>query len=270
MNGLTVEQEAALAYLYLHQEDPFDQPVCKKHAHGTMMLQERGLVKAEADFDGNVHFRSLTSSGASHYDTARAQRRALKAFDDDADALVLELAAEDKTLKKAGDKQFVTVDDSRIGDYWTLKRHGLIDGLPADNTLMAVTVTDDGRSYAEGWFLNQMSTENGTSIINNTFNPTINIDAASHAESASNSSVNVKNSPLIIASNAIIDIDSIDSSLREQALKAAKDLDAVSRTSDRVAFSDKLEKLASLAKNSAALAEALLPLAKFALGNFLS
>lgn len=150
MNGLTVEHEAVLAYLYLHQDDSFGQPVCKKHSRGAATLRERVLIKAEADFSGHVYFQNLTTAGSAHYDTARTQRRVFRAFDDDADELALELATEDKNLKKAGDKQFVTVDEGRIGDYWTLKRNWLIDGLPADDTLIAVTVTDDGRSYAEG------------------------------------------------------------------------------------------------------------------------
>lgn len=271
MNGLTVEQEAALAYLYLHQDDPFGQPMCKKHSRGAMTLRERGLIKAETDFSGHVYFQNLTSSGASHYDTARAQRRAFKAFDDDADELALELAAEDKSLKKAGENRFVTVDERRIDDYWTLKRHGLIDGIQADDSLMTATITDDGRSYAEGWFLNQMGAGSGTSITNsNTFNPTINIDAASHAESASDFSVNVKDVSLTTTLKAIIDIDGIDSGLKEQALKAAKDLDAASSTRDHMTFSEKLGKLASLAKSSSDLAKVLLPLAMGALGRFLS
>lgn len=269
MNGLTVEQEAALAYLYLHQDNTFGQPVCKKHSRGAMTLRERGLIKAEADFSGHVYFQNLTSSGASHYDTARAQRRAFIAFDDDADELALELAAEDKALKKAGEMQFVTVDEDRIVDYWTLKRQGLIDGLAADNKLMSVIVTDNGRGYAEGWFLDQMGSESGTKITN-TFNPTISIDAAPRSESSSNSSVSIKGVSLTETLNAIRNIDGIGSGLKDQALKAAKDLDAASSTRDQMAFSEKLEKLASLAKSSSDLAKVLLPLAMGALGRFLS
>lgn len=236
MNGLTVEQESAIPYLHLHQDDTFGQPVCEKHFRGAMTLRERGLIEAEADFSGHVYFQNLTSSGASHYDTARAQRRAFIAFDDDADKLALELAAEDKALKKAGEMRFVTVDEDRIVDYWTLKRQGLIDGLAADNTLTSVIVTDNGRGYAEGWFLDQMGSESGTKITN-TFNPTISIDAAPRSESSSNSSVSIKGVSLTETLNAIRNIDGIDSDLKGQALKAAKDLDAASSTRDQMAFS---------------------------------
>ncbi len=105
-----------------------------------------------------------------------------------------------------------------------------------------------------------MGSESGTKITN-TFNPTISIDAAPRSESSSNSSVSIKGISLTETLNAIRNIDGIDSGLKDQALKAAKDLDAASSTRDQMTFSEKLEKLASLAKSSSDLAKVLLPLA---------
>jgi hypothetical protein len=262
LNGLTVEQEAALAYLYLHQDDPFGQPVCKKHSRGATTLRERGLIKAEADFSGHVYFQNLTTAGAAHYDTARTQRRAFRAFGDDADELALELAAEDKVLKKAGETQFVTVDENRIVDYWTLKRHGLIDGLPASDTLMAVSVTDDGRSYAEGWFLDQMS----DSSITNNFNPEIRIDNSSG--STSSASATTGDVTLGATVGAIIDLD-IDESVRSAAQTAVSELNDAAKAGNKLGFAEKLEKIASIAKSSAELAPILLSFARTAIGTLL-
>lgn len=265
MEGLTLKQEAALAYLYMHQEDMPGDFSTYRYARAILDIRSQGFLEAQADMSYSLVFvQHLTALGSSHYSRTRSARRAFVPMDDNADLLMLELAAEDAGLKKAHeDPRFVTVDEDRIDDYWTLKRNGLIDGLCADDTLMYTIVTDNGRSYAEGWFLDQMD----SSSVQINVSPTFNNDGSVRANSSSNSdaTASIHDVTLGTTIGSIIDLEIRDAD-KQEAQEVVKELDAAAKSKNEASFAEKLEKIASIAKSSAALAPILLPYVKTAIG----
>lgn len=105
------------------------------------------------------------------------------------------------------------------------------------------------------------------SSIANNFNPEIRIDNSS--SSASSASATTGDVTLGATVGAIIDLD-IDESLRSAAQTAVSELNGTAKTGNKLAFAEKLEKIASLAKSSAELALILLSFTRTAIGTLLS
>lgn len=257
MLGLTVRQEAALALLWLNQEkipcDYTDVGITPE----LLQLRESGLIDLTTDWGHELLVKAITPAGRMHYDEARRARRKFRMVSDSADELMLKLVAGDTAKPGDGGMRMATIYDNRDNDYSELSRNGLLRVSYADDRPWFATVTDDGRSYSEGWFLDQM--ESGVNVVFNNNNT---------VTSSADASMNVSDVTLGTTVAAILDLD-IDQSAKDEAEAAAKELDAASREKDKTRFAEKLEKAARVAKSSASLAGVLLPLIQAAVGTLL-
>lgn len=155
------------------------------------------------------------------------------------------LAAEDKSLKRRGEPRFVKTDISSADNYAELSRNGLIEVQWADDAPYIVSVTDKGRSYAEGWFLDANESGVMIEITNNNINN-------------NSADANIKDVTLGATVSSLIDLD-IDATIKEDAERAVKELDDAAKSKNITKFSEKLEELASIAKSSTGIASAVLP-----------
>ncbi|ERL08499.1 hypothetical protein [Olsenella profusa] len=253
-------QEAALAFLWLNQEKIPGNYTDAGITPDLLQLREGGLIDLTTDWGHELAIvKAITPVGRTHYDEARRARRKFRTVSDSADELILKLVAEDAAKQGDGGMRMATIYDDRDNDYWELSRNGLLNVDPADNMPWIATITDEGQSYAEGWFLDQMESDVKV-ILNNTNNNTI--------TSSADASVNVSDVTLSTTVAAILDLD-IDQAVKDAAEAAAKELDAASKKKDKASFAEKLEKVAHIAKSSASLAEVLLPLVKATVGTLL-
>lgn len=266
MNDLTLEQETALAYLFVHQEELPKDFAGDTHVRAILDLGKRRLVDVTTDLSNSTVFVPfLSEAAASRYSLAREQRRRFQALDDECDLLMLELAAEDKALGKKGQskkERSVSWDLASFSDYQELIHAGLLDADWATNTFIWVKVTDRGRDYAEGRF-EQMT---GGTVVN--IAPVFNNDGSSHSEASARSSSTIKDVTLGMTIDNIQSLP-IDEATRRDAQQAVSELDAASKVKDKKGFAEKLEKVASIAKSSAELAEVILPFVKTAVGTLL-
>ena len=245
MFGLTIMQEAALAMVCLRQDEL---PVDLTDAGLTkqlLTLRDQDMLTMQTDWGGELAFvQKLLVAGAEHYDRVRSARRHFVVISDEADELLDLLYGEVKSQKKAGQIISLTYREKRDEDYRELSRAGLIKVSWADNMPYCVDLTDDGWSYAEGWFLNK---EDGVSInVNPIFNNTVNSSSSSNALSSA------KSMTLGSTVQQILDLE-IDPEIKDRIEAAVKELEQATKDGDKAGFLDKLEKIAGIAKNSAEL-----------------
>lgn len=157
MHGLTLEQETALAVCYMHQDSNDRDFTNLGISSAFIALREMGMIKMTTDIGNHlVFFQAMLSTGAEHYDKARSDRRRFVAIDDSADELIMALATQDKTFKESSRPRLLSTNLSGEENYHDLQDAGLLDIQWADDEPYIVTITNKGRSYAEGWFLDQM------------------------------------------------------------------------------------------------------------------
>ncbi len=246
MNGLNLEQEAALAIAWSEQNRLPRDFTDLNMSSAFIALREKGYVNLDTDMNHHLVFlKSVSQSGGDHYGQARSQRRGFAAVDDDADGLMMILAAEDKSLKRRGEPRFVKTDILSADNYAELSRNGLIEVQWADDAPYIVSVTDKGRSYAEGWFLDANESGVMIEITNNNINN-------------NSADANIKDVTLGATVSSLIDLD-IDATIKEDAERAVKELDDAAKNKNITKFSEKLEDLASIAKSSTGIASAVLP-----------
>ena len=211
-------------------------------------LRDASMAKIETDWGQTlVIFRGLTQEGVNHYQSVRALRRRFVNLSDEADELIGEIVA-NACLKKGGSGASLFEEDrGRAADFRELSVNGLLDVRWAGDEPYLYTLTNQALAYVEGTF---PSREENMEI---NFSPTINAHAVSNA--ASSSSINASFSTTIAS---LLDLD-IDDEVKDAAENALKELNKAAKSKDPAAFSDKLEKVASIAKSAATLANVILP-----------
>lgn len=143
-------------------------------------LRNQGMVEMQTDWGHSlVMFQSMLPAGLEHYNDVRKSRRWSKAVSDEADCLMMYFAAQDAEKRKSGDgPTFVSADFGKDTYYAELSRCGLLDVKWANNSPYLVTVTDEGRTYANGWFQERMEKNiqniNFAPLINNNVSATAN------------------------------------------------------------------------------------------------
>lgn len=126
----------------------------------------------------------------------------------------------------------------------------------ADDSPYLVTVTDEGCTYANGWFQEQMD-ERSQSI---NFAPVINNNVSATA----NAEAEIKDVTIGATVGALLDLD-IEQNLKDDAQEAVKQLEKAAKDKDKTKFAEKLEKVASIAKSSAEIASIVLPFVQTAI-----
>ena len=246
MFGLTIMQEAALALVCLRRDKLPTNLTDAGLTKQLIALRDQGMLEMQTDWGHELAFvQKLLPAGAEHYERVRSARRRFVAVSDEADELLDLLYGEAKGQKKATTTVELAYREGRDGDYRELSRNGLIDVFWADNSPYHVCLTDNGWSYAEGWFLDQEDD------VNIDIKPVIKniVDASSMANAHAVAASVTLGSTI----QQILDLD-IDPETKDQAEEAIKELEKAAKDEDKVGFLGKLEKVASIAKNSVDLA----------------
>lgn len=262
MNGLNLEQEAALVYPWMHQNADTREFTDLGISEAFVALKNQGMIEMQTDWGHTrVMFQSLLPAGSEHFDEARKARRCFEPISDEADCLMMRLAAQDASMRKSGDEPiFVSADFDKDTYYAELSRHGLLDVRWADDSPYIVTVTDKGRTYANGWFQEQID----QSSQNINFAPVINNNVFATA----NSDAEIRDVTIGATVGAILDLD-IEQNLKEAVQDAVKQLEIAMKEKNKTKFAEKLEKVASLAKSSAEIATNVLPFVQTAIKTLL-
>lgn len=258
MNGLTLEQEAALALAWMNQNAGTKNFTDLGISEAFIALRNQGMIEMQTDWGHSlVMFQSMLPAGSEHYNEARKARRWFKPVSDEADCLMMYLAAQDAEKRKSEDGlAFVSTDFGKDTYYAELSRCGLLNVKWADNSPYLVTVTDEGRTYANGWFQEQMD-ERSQSI---NFAPVINNNVSATA----NAEAEIKDVTIGATVGALLDLD-IEQNLKDDAQEAVKQLEKAAKDKDKTKFAEKLEKVASIAKSSAEIASIVLPFVQTAI-----
>ena len=260
MHGLTIMQEAALAAVYLRQDELPAMMTELGLTKQLLALQDQGMLKMQSDWGGTLALvQSFLPEGAKHYNQVRSARRRFVPISDEADQLLDLIYGEAKAAKNSNDQGGLTYHEGRDEDYRELSRHELIKVMWADNKPYHVDVTDTGWSYAEGWFLDQ---EKSMEInIAPTFNNNANSTSSAEANAAA---VNVTLGSTI---QQIQDLDIADT-VKGEIRSAVEELEQAAKKKDRANFLGKLEKVSSIAKSSVDLAKIVIPFITTAIGSF--
>lgn len=262
MNGLNVKQEAALAYAWMHQDADERDFTDLGISEAFVALKNQDMIEMQTDWSHTlVIFQSLLPAGREHYDEARKARRWLEPVSDEADCLMMRLAAQDASKRKSGDEPiFVSADFDKVTYYAELSRHGLLNVRWDDDSPHIVTVTDKGRIYANGWFQEQMGKNNQ----NINFAPVINNNVSATA----NAEAEIRDVTIGATVGAILDLD-IEQNLKEDVQDAVRQLEKTMKEKNKTKFAEKLERVASFAKSSAEIATIVLPFVQTAIKTLL-
>lgn len=258
MNGLNLEQEAALVYAWMNQNADVKNFTELGTSEAFIALKTQGMIQMQTDWGHSlVMFQSMLPAGVEHYSKARKARRWFKTLSDEADCLMLRLAAQDAAKRKSEDEPiFVATDFDKDTYYAELSRCGLLDVKWADNSPYLVAVTDMGRTYANGWFQEEMEKSNQ----NINFAPVINNNVSATA----NAEAEIKDVTIGATVGAILDLD-IEQNLKDDAQDAVRQLEKVAKEKNKTKFAEKLEKVASIAKSSTELATVMFPFVQTAI-----
>lgn len=258
MNGLSLGQEAALAYAWMNQDSSIRDFTSLGISEAFIALRNQGMIEMQTDWGHSlVMLQSMLPAGSEHYNEARKARRWFKPVSDEADCLMMYLAAQDAEKRKSEDgPAFVSTDFDKDTYYAELSRWGLLNVKWADDSPYLVTVTDEGRTYANGWFQEQMD-ERSQSI---NFAPVINNNVSATA----NAEAEIKDVTIGATVGALLDLD-IEQNLKDDAQEAVKQLEKAAKDKDKTKFAEKLEKVASIAKSSAEIATIVLPFVQTAI-----
>lgn len=252
MNGLNLQQEAALAIAWTHQDEGAMDCTNLGLSDAFVSLKNLGMIKLTTDMSGDLaFFQGMEAYGLSHYDDARKARRQFEAVSDQADALLLILAIQD-TEKRAEQDQIPKVPEylDDVSLYQELSRHDLLNVTWADNGPYIVQVTDKGRNYTEGRLQDQMD----NSAPNISIAPVFNNNGAATASA----SATIQDIALGQAIEAIVDLN-IDERVKDEVQETMRQLDSAAKSKDSVTFGEKLENIAKIIKGSSEIAAAVLP-----------
>lgn len=265
MFELTEADEAALAYIWIHQDElPVQANGPKNTIRPFVQLRDADMIKAE--FDGSYTFAMLEvlrPLGVAHYQRVHKARRRFASLHDTADELISQLAATDTFLRRTHKPVSFEIDEQRVEDYRELANAGLIKAFWADDQPWEISPTDKGLSYVRGDFLDEESEMeiNFSPIINNSNNGTV-IGGAS--ATATTGAVTIDN-----AIQAIRD-SSLDDEEKQHAEATMKELGGAAEAKDVTKFAKALESVSSIVKSTASLGMALLPVAGQLIGKLFS
>lgn len=144
MNGLNLQQEAALAIAWIHQNNGMNNFTNLGLSNAFVSFRDMGMLKIATDMGGElVIFQGMEVNGLDHYNQARKARRRFEAVSDAADILLFVLAVQDaeKRIKPDADLQ-VLGDLAAVPLYQELSRHDLLNVTWADDSPYIVQVTD--------------------------------------------------------------------------------------------------------------------------------
>lgn len=251
MNGLTNEQEAALAFLTMRRNvdiPNFDDN--ERPAAPFIALRDAGMIDMTTDWGQTlVVFHGLMPLGIQHYQQARNERRAFVTLTDSADELLGVIVANADLEKDREGGSLFDVDDGRIDDFRELKQNGLLSVMWADNKPYHYELTSKARLYIEGSFPRQ---EEKVQVINNN-NNYLTANAESNAQASATVSATFSDTVA-----KILGMD-IDDEIKGAAGAAVKALDEAAKSKDASSFAEKLEKVASIVKSTSSLAEVVMP-----------
>lgn len=248
MNGLSLEQEAVLAICRDNKDRCFNDPNSFEYS-ALKDLKNNMIDIKETSMGGFIRFHGMLPAGQEHYNEARKERKQFKSVSDAADELMMRLAVEDRHKQESqenGETPFVRTNEAEPQYYRELSNAGLIDVWWADNKPYFVRVTEDGRRYVEGDFMNQQQ---------NNFSPTINITNQNQA----NSNATIEGTTINAAISELAQLSNVGEEDKRAAESAARELDAAAKSKDKKSFAEKLEILAGILKSSTEIAKILLP-----------
>ena len=242
MNGLSLRQEAALAIAWTHQNEDRSDFTNLGLSGEFVSLRDMGMLRITTDWGHKlVLFQGMERAGLEHYDQTRKARRRFEAISDDADALILALAVQNEERRSTSDATpQVSGDLASVPIYQELSQHDLLDVKWADNKPFIVRVTAKGRSYAEGWFQDQMN-DNPLSV---SIAPIFNNNGAATAFA----SATIQDVTLGQTIGAIVGLG-INEGIKSEAQDAVRQLDSAAKCKDSVAFGEKLENVARVIKS---------------------
>ena len=124
MNGLSLIQEAALAYAWMNQDSNTRDFTNLGISEAFIALKNQRMIEMQTDWGHSlVMFQSMLSAGSEHYNEARKARRWFKPVSDEADCLMMYLAAQDAEKRKSEDgPAFVSTDFDKDTYYAELSR----------------------------------------------------------------------------------------------------------------------------------------------------
>jgi hypothetical protein len=110
MNGLDLQQEAALTYAWMNQSDNAKNFSNLGISQAFIALRDHGMIAMQTDWGHSlVIFQHMLPAGSNHYDKARKERRWFETVSNEADCLMMRLAVLDEEKRKTEDGQaFVT------------------------------------------------------------------------------------------------------------------------------------------------------------------
>ncbi|MDD4380549.1 MAG: hypothetical protein PHR15_03630 [Atopobiaceae bacterium] len=154
MFEIQAEEEAALAYLMIHDEDLpttySDNPWLIK---AMLQLRDAEMIDATTDMNHKIAivFKVLPA-GIAHYESVQTARRHFASLNETADELMDVSYVDEKRRRKEEDSPFLATHDGRVEDYRKLGSAGLLDIHWGDNVPWTITMTEKGMSYVRGDF----------------------------------------------------------------------------------------------------------------------
>jgi hypothetical protein len=160
MNGLTLEQEAALTISYMNQDDETLDFTSFGLGKAFRDLNRMDMIQISTDMSGNITFLGMLPKGMEHYYKARQARRQITQINDDADELMMRLAAEDKRMQAKGLEPILPTSYAGADLYEGLAKTGLVEIMRHYyDSPWIVQITDEGKDYAEGQPRGKMGSE---------------------------------------------------------------------------------------------------------------
>lgn len=251
MNGLSLEQEAVLTICRDNHDRVFNDPNSFEYSALNDLKTANMVDVKDSSLGSFLRFHGMLPDGLEHYNKARKERKQFKSVSDAADELMMRLAVEDRHKQESqenGETPFVRTNEAEPQYYRELSNAGLIDVRWADDGPYLVQVTDDGRHYAEGDFMNQHPNTSLPNIIINNNN-----------QANSNANVAIEGTTINAAISALMQLSNVSEEDKSAAESAAKELDTAAKNKDKKSFAEKLETLAGILKNSTETATTLLP-----------
>lgn len=254
MNGITDQMEAALAYA-VRNPDAWHFTDDERPAQPFIDLSKVGMIEMTTDWGQSlVVISSVTPVGMTHYQEVIAKRRRFAQISEAADELLGAIAANDEYKNNGRETALFEEEGSEDELYRELGQTGLLEILWADNKPYRYSMTDKGRSYIRGWFMEDL--EKPVVYVNQYNNNTA--QGGSSAADAVATNSNVLTLGLAIGKIAAMEIED---PTKAKAMHEIAELDEAAIEGDRGKFIDQLEKVVAIAKDSAALAGTILPFA---------
>lgn len=253
MLGISDEMEAALAYVALRVNEDipnFDNSMMPSEPF--IRLKDANMLSLSTDWSRSlVVIHGITPLGIEHHQAVLSKRRVKWPISEEADALLSAIVA-NEALRKRGREDAFFSEEAAHDDFAALGLAGLLSIQWADDKPYFYSVTENGRSYIKGWFLEELEQLKMEVNIAPTFN---NQGATATSSSSANNTVEISLSSVI---GAISNAD-IDGELKSRAMAGVSELEDAAKQKDVSKFADAMERVASIVKNATELGSAILP-----------